>query len=387
MDAIWVSGNLILAAALSLSSNACVLNVTTSEVNVGKTANVSLKCFTPDHQHDISELIMLRILKWDHNKWSSVAKLQRGDDIEVKNKTEDALADGRISTVADSFLWLTWPVATYNTIGQYLCDAVSSTLQESVTHQKSLPVIITSNSSNRVFATQVLGETLQEYNNRRFLLKEQDEEENMAGTVEAHEEVGFDSKLRNQVQTLSHMAMESNAEYYDPGQLNSPERQILEKIQATAQRLETYSESDLNGLDDKNLKTLKVASEVNENQCPQQKQNATAIFEALQAGFERKLKVVKHLLQPQMCADVQGLGPRPVVLLHQCMVVTCDTVTDNGGWIVIQRRASADVDFFRGWVEYKHGFDDLSGNFLAWVGKNPPADKAGEIRTGVRFDI
>ena len=44
----------------------------------------------------------------------------------------------------------------------------------------------------------------------------------------------------------------------------------------------------------------------------------------------------------------------------------CDPNTDGGGWIVIQRRASWDVDFDRNWDDYKEGFGSLSGDF--WLG-------------------
>ena len=46
--------------------------------------------------------------------------------------------------------------------------------------------------------------------------------------------------------------------------------------------------------------------------------------------------------------------------------VSCDMATDGGGWIVIQRRMDATVDFYRGWNDYKVGFGNLSGNF--WLG-------------------
>ena len=46
--------------------------------------------------------------------------------------------------------------------------------------------------------------------------------------------------------------------------------------------------------------------------------------------------------------------------------VACDMTTNGGGWIVIQRRIDASVDFNRGWNDYKNGFGDLNGNF--WLG-------------------
>ena len=44
----------------------------------------------------------------------------------------------------------------------------------------------------------------------------------------------------------------------------------------------------------------------------------------------------------------------------------CDMITDGGGWIVIQRRTTGNVDFYRGWDEYKRGFGALDDDF--WLG-------------------
>ncbi|GFS22906.1 fibrinogen C domain-containing protein 1, partial [Elysia marginata] len=46
--------------------------------------------------------------------------------------------------------------------------------------------------------------------------------------------------------------------------------------------------------------------------------------------------------------------------------ILCDSVTDNGGWIVIQRRSTGDVDFYKDWVSYEKGFGTLSTDF--WLG-------------------
>ncbi|KAK3762654.1 hypothetical protein RRG08_042075 [Elysia crispata] len=60
--------------------------------------------------------------------------------------------------------------------------------------------------------------------------------------------------------------------------------------------------------------------------------------------------------------------PRYVITTDQTIQrqVLCETQTDGGGWIVIQRRAAGDVDFYRDWTAYREGFGSLTGDF--WLG-------------------
>ncbi|XP_025102993.1 fibrinogen-like protein A [Pomacea canaliculata] len=46
--------------------------------------------------------------------------------------------------------------------------------------------------------------------------------------------------------------------------------------------------------------------------------------------------------------------------------VWCDMDSDNGGWLVFQRRRDGSMDFNRNWVEYEKGFGDITGEF--WLG-------------------
>lgn len=65
--------------------------------------------------------------------------------------------------------------------------------------------------------------------------------------------------------------------------------------------------------------------------------------------------------------------------------VYCDLETDNGGWIVFQRRQDASVSFHRTWNDYKRGFGDLKGNF--WLGNDKIHRITSANKMTLRIDL
>ena len=67
--------------------------------------------------------------------------------------------------------------------------------------------------------------------------------------------------------------------------------------------------------------------------------------------------------------------------------VYCDTTTDDGGWLVFQRRQYGSVDFFRTWMDYKEGFGNLSTEFWWGLEKLHAAtrEKPRELRIELEY--
>ncbi|XP_059154478.1 ficolin-2-like [Physella acuta] len=63
----------------------------------------------------------------------------------------------------------------------------------------------------------------------------------------------------------------------------------------------------------------------------------------------------------------------------------CDTKTDGGGWIIIQRRIKGDVNFTRTWNDYKNGFGSTSGDF--WIGNDVISQLTDSGYNELRFDM
>ncbi|CAG5126897.1 unnamed protein product [Candidula unifasciata] len=76
---------------------------------------------------------------------------------------------------------------------------------------------------------------------------------------------------------------------------------------------------------------------------------------------------------------------REKFLLSGNIQALCDTETDDGGWVVIQRRVRGDVDFYRGWDDYKRGFGTPDTDF--WIGNDIIHDLTSQGYNELRIDF
>lgn len=65
--------------------------------------------------------------------------------------------------------------------------------------------------------------------------------------------------------------------------------------------------------------------------------------------------------------------------------VYCDMDTPPGGWLLIQRRQDASVNFNRKWHEYRVGFGDVNGEF--WLGNDNLFLLTNQFHYKLRVDL
>ncbi|GFO13001.1 tenascin-r [Plakobranchus ocellatus] len=101
-------------------------------------------------------------------------------------------------------------------------------------------------------------------------------------------------------------------------------------------------------------------------------------FSYTNATLTNSLRSINNELSPKSCrkgmtpAPSLGSFPYPVIVPNTESTISfpylCDMMTDEGGWIIIQRRTTGNVDFYRDWATYKKGFGSLDDDF--WLGND-----------------
>ncbi|BFZ04034.1 hypothetical protein BsWGS_07073 [Bradybaena similaris] len=82
---------------------------------------------------------------------------------------------------------------------------------------------------------------------------------------------------------------------------------------------------------------------------------------------------------------VSHTNSREKFLLWNKFPALCDTQTDGGGWVVIQRRTVGDVNFYQDWDVYKNGFGTPDTDF--WIGNEIIHNLTSQSYNELRVDL
>ncbi|XP_059144590.1 angiopoietin-related protein 7-like [Physella acuta] len=157
----------------------------------------------------------------------------------------------------------------------------------------------------------------------------------------------------------------------------------LEIYNVTSVQMETHAPNLTSGLEQRLNQVMEIfnqslaahGAELKETSSSLVLLNST-VYE-LKREFQNSAKCVK--------STDNYLPHRIKVTLDGDKEALCDTITDGGGWILIQRRIKGDVNFTREWSDYKNGFGSLKGDF--WLGNDIISKLTSQGYTDLRFDI
>uniref|UniRef100_A0A0B7AH94 Fibrinogen C-terminal domain-containing protein n=1 Tax=Arion vulgaris TaxID=1028688 RepID=A0A0B7AH94_9EUPU len=80
--------------------------------------------------------------------------------------------------------------------------------------------------------------------------------------------------------------------------------------------------------------------------------------------------------------SVMALEP---VRISATTMALCDTETDEGGWVIIQRHTSGYIDFYQDWQHYKNGFGSFETDY--WLGLDNIHNLNAQGYTTLRVDV
>ncbi|KAI8747656.1 BgiBFREP12.5 [Biomphalaria glabrata] len=156
--------------------------------------------------------------------------------------------------------------------------------------------------------------------------------------------------LRTNKQSLQNIKEEVNTNKENINQLKEDLKTNNQKIQNITEDVNTNRLNIININKDSNT------SQQSLRRLETDLETKLANFSVALTSLEEKIKKV----QPKSCRDINSTEERDIVRLISGLKVMCDTKTDGGGWIIIQRRIFGIVNFYRDWKEYRDGFGEYN---------------------------
>ncbi|GFN86127.1 fibrinogen-related protein 3.2 [Plakobranchus ocellatus] len=186
--------------------------------------------------------------------------------------------------------------------------------------------------------------------------------------------------------------------------LSSMEKHFVENLTESISEMTTLSNSVIRGLiNDMNATQLTFLDLLNSRETNFYNETTKGCADVDQLSEMRKSmseeldSKLTEMFTPRVCKRGMVVLPSyfqssyPHAVIHPGKEIgqedpyLCDMATDGGGWIVIQRRATGNVNFYRNWASYKRGFGSLQDEF--WLGNERIHALTGNGTWDLRVDL
>lgn len=188
----------------------------------------------------------------------------------------------------------------------------------------------------------------------------------------------FQTSTENKMQ-LNFESLKSEIEEQGTKLKNNLKRALEETVFSASMNIASRVNRSYDLLDESIEGFVKeIASNINESALETRSSFIKTALSLNISDADEIASMVTSILTPKTCRKgvisllTQPAYPYPLVQPSSDASLTvpylCDTVTDGGGWIVIQRRTTGNTDFYRFWTDYKVGFGTLDDDF--WLGND-----------------
>ncbi|KAK2157941.1 hypothetical protein NP493_1839g00001 [Ridgeia piscesae] len=157
--------------------------------------------------------------------------------------------------------------------------------------------------------------------------------------------------------------------------------QLQRQLHDASEQLQQKLQQQLSDSKEQLQQQLRDATEQQQNQMTK-----------LSDTLEKQEQLSKRWFAPRDCYDllrdghnVSGVYEVYLAKARKFVRVFCDMDSNDGGWLVFQRRRDGSVDFYRDWASYKEGFGDVEGEF--WLGNDYLNDITSQARYVLRIDM
>uniref|UniRef100_A0A182YTV1 Fibrinogen C-terminal domain-containing protein n=1 Tax=Biomphalaria glabrata TaxID=6526 RepID=A0A182YTV1_BIOGL len=321
---------------------------------------LTLKCtfqiLTPD-ENETSRLQSLYILHETNGVVANINKDQAVITTIQGGNFENGQGEISGNQSKESYLHVTWSNLKHSDSGKYFCEAhvkhskgKAERLNEMLTIEVISPTIDDLMEVIQKLVTQVDGdkESLQDVKQNIKNIKED-----------------LNTKEQNIISIKEDLNTKQQSIISIKEEFKTKQENIQKDMTINQQNIQKIKE-ELDSKEQSMIIIREVFSACQQN-ISAFKENIEIMFANLSNSFMQvKTQINKgnqedqHLIPQIICRDVNSTDERVVVTLTSGLKVMCDTKTDGGGWIIFQRRINGEVDFYRGWKEYRDGFGDYA---------------------------